>query len=981
MNAESKNERGLLILLIIEISLALVGNFRLSLKCRFLAAALTLVHVSLTIPVLFILTQLEAYRTRIEDKASTNESFEFESPTSWNLKLVPVSADIGELSKAYKTKLNSLSRDEFNAAKFYGVSEGPRNLGDPSRGSHKFREILRAFQVHGVNLSGLDFFDACAGSGGWSAEMVRMGSTGTALSFWSPQHAQWDGPENVNRIKRDFIGFKPIRTELFLFDGGESDKRLEVEQTKFRRLFEQVTEWIRFNPKAHFVIKVLTPGDYLIRLRLAEMQKITGKGRLIRLNSSRLSTAEMYFVSLPIQDIDTTVAAFYRRLTPSLTTPKEGGKTMEYANQEVVWPEKGNYGVTELAEYDMSSSIDEVAYERRPPRNITKFLKEITYFQGTTKGSDTTIKNPYVQTLLGALNTRLPGLRSWKTTSTTPHSTFRMVTQKIDKAPVEQHQYWEHLGIVYDVVADYIRRKGGKLRRLDDDSVIKNLNPKGAMGMQEDIIEDPYGNKHKFNSIKEYATFKVGNRYLWKSRIKRFRESLKSGKPIWSVFNSIGKKEKKVDASRYHDKGSRLIWYLPATPRIFETQVFGSLEQDILGVLPYSVSGVPLYDYGEVLSDLMKDGYKAIANDVAGWDTRISYGIQCLEADFLKKLTKDETLKEDIELLYRLYANAHVAIDRSIENIPETAIYKLRGQVASGRRPTYAMNTITNIVVTMLATAVSQGVEIKDLAKWIKRRLDQGHSSMYGGKISGDDSVLVFGPDEAVKFAKYGHEVLNALGLYRKNMDLEAESRIIDRMEDIEFCSNNYTQVSFRKGMETWVRWMPIRTFEEIVAKASISIMAPKDDITGAAWARAQGYNLLINYGHMHEVKALALSILSSTDPNIQLQSLELGWQLQHQPWMRSGDVLDIYNSCLFGDSTTIQRIRESGFKIDSLRFTGHMFSHERRRYLNLNSKHRKDWYQELPTLVQVLRDRKPQTEFHDWNQYMRSINFEDQYM
>lgn len=78
---------------------------------------------------------------------------------------------------------------------------------------------------------------------------------------------------------------------------------------------------------------------------------------------------------------------------------------------------------------------------------------------------------------------------------------------------------------------------------------------------------------------------------------------------------------------------SRLIWYLDATARLAEQVVYGRLV-DMLKSLDEAVCGKPITEYGDMIKDRMQ-GRVAIADDIAGWDTKVSLGMLRLQAELL----------------------------------------------------------------------------------------------------------------------------------------------------------------------------------------------------------------------------------------------------------------------------------------------------------------------------------------------------------
>lgn len=493
------------------------------------------------------------------------------------------------------------------------------------------------------------------------------------------------------------------------------------------------------------------------------------------------------------------------------------------------------------------------------------------------------------------------------------------------------------------------------------------------MGMQEATIAYQ-GTRHNFSSIKQYSEFKIGKKYLWNILIDDILEDLERGKPTKAIFETTAKKEKKQDTSRHKDRGSRLIWFLPATWRLHEQRVFGGLEA-ILAKLPFTVSGKPLYDYGELIAGcFVPEKMGAVADDVAGWDTRVSKGLQMLECDLLMSMARGEEHKKHIRNLYRIYANPCLAVDRKMptESEAETAVYTSQGQVASGRRPTYAMNTITNLILTLISVAKSRAMSDEEALKWMKSKMYKGQDDDFSAFFSGDDKVVMMRNDMIKIYAAKGYQFMNDLGMIRKDIPLHEDSRIIVDINNLEFCSNRYVSVNYRmEDGSVFNRWMPIRGVDEIFGKALMALKRAKDEKTEEAWARVQGMNLLVNYHHLPEARALGLSLMSMTDRRIMLKGLDEGWAYQAKPWMQDGDITEIISNCLFGSSTTIARCQLNSYV---KRFTdlGQMSQTLRKTFCPIKKDVRRRWYDDMSTQIYAMR--RADGCYDDWHKHMRPL-------
>lgn len=829
-------------------------------------------------------------------------------------------------------------------------------------GASKLRHLLDSIGYKTLRGS---FADLCAGSCSFSKVMFERGASGgLAASFWGTIQSH-ENPlfthEKLDMHEGDFRRVAPVCVDWILFDGGSSYPDAAKEESVNYNLLEVVDRWVNYNPSANYVIKVLCPWSDRTRRLLKTWQGITGKGKLVRLSIDRMSNCEMYFVSGPKADLDAPVNDLMQFLTSYWQAGEPFGTHFPQRG-EPIWSDLPNLDAVQLEPLDMSDSRKEMFPQGLlPPVYITKFLKEVGYRFTSSKGSESGIRNSIIETLLTGLTDGVRGFKSWKFTSTTSQGTFGVVKDKVDCPPVENHEHWPRLTAIYKALGTYYEQKGQCLEELDDEELVKSMNRNGSLGVQE----AQFFKENGITSLGEY----LDRPELWKQREQLARQKLVEGKPILGIFSSMGKKEKKLDLTKAGKKGSRLVWFLPATMRILEARIFGNLEK-ILSVNPFMVSGLPLYDYGPRLYSHFKEGCNIITNDIAGWDTKVSHGLQRLEATFLMRLAKTKSHKRAIHNMYRLYSNAEVVVARKLTNRDEDVLYKVRGQVASGRRPTYVMNTNTNTVVQMAAASYSLNIGLDKVEEWALETLHANHSDPQGsddirGCISGDDSALFFGERQGNLFSKHAHEFLNAIGMERKNMALHEDSIILRRMEDVEFCSNYYTKVNYYDpNGESEARWMPVRPLSEIFAKAALQKVSTNDEAFVRGWAREQGLNMLVNYHHLPMAKAMGLAILSATPRGSVLQGKGVNsYMIQSRPWLKdTDDISGIVAKCLTRHSSYPLRVG-----VNSIRGLGYISSAERPRFENVDQTRRRKWYHDLPRLVDSVRQHKAGLEYEAW--------------
>lgn len=606
--------------------------------------------------------------------------------------------------------------------------------------------------------------------------------------------------------------------------------------------------------------------------------------------------------------------------------------------------------VPELPELDMSRSVAESRRRLRKPRHESRFLRELGYFECNFEGTREAKLNPVVHKVVKPIQALCPDFGRYQRTSTRPADVFDKLMEKIDRAPVENHPHMERLWAVYRALADFIGP--GRLRKLRDWEIYKKLrNKKAGMGWQERNTEH--------ETIGDYV--KSGE---WKAEVERFKRALMRGQPIKALWSSVAKLEPKRERT-----SARLIWYLCATARIYEARLFGHID-DILRELPYSVCGLDLADYGEALAKLMRadageEARAAVCDDVQGWDTKVSYSLLCMEAEFLRRLAPgahNRTYRREIARMYSIYANALVSIKRPARSEgarTESVLYQLRGQVPSGRRVTYAMNTITNIVVSMSRAAYSQGVSERDMYRWALARLRQGHSAEFGGKLSGDDSVVVLSESNAHRYATEGAKFMNEIGMPRKNVAPDEPSHILAGLEQVHFCNHSFVRVRFpSKGPTRCVRWMPVRPVGEIVAKSILVTqrLDYSDPRVVKSFARQKGLDLLVHYFPLKTVRLIAQALLSITPTNL-VPTGEGGCRYRRRPWLKQADILRACNERLFGERTHFP----SHFRLASCRELGLLNEDERRQFdINHECEAYRIWEQQLPVFIWDERRKEP---------------------
>lgn len=783
----------------------------------------------------------------------------------------------------YKEELKTLSTTGFKSIKMRGTRPVQHSNLKASRGYDKIMEILMAtkMKLEGRVLS------LCCGAGGWEQAIAPNPSISriTSVTFGAgPGH---QGHKNFT--KKIFPGHHKIKLtyadartypitahDVLLFDGGESRNTSEEEARLFKQLFcQSVMRQINSSTK-HFILKILIPTDPEMIECMKTIQAITGKGCLMRSSHSRASTLECYFVSMPIMKVEDCVKfclkeAMERGAADIKLRSVKYGPDYEFYRSDI--------DTETLPPLDMSKSEEQcgskLPAEARP---YTHWEAKGVYGFGT-KGSGGMKYNNLAMNVLRLLIPTLPSFDKWRVTNTTPKCFLDMFRNKIDNPPTENHEYTKHLGEAYEAMADYFLKRGFKYKELSEQEIISNANKQGAPGFQD--------TNHK--NIGDF----LGDKN-WRKIMKEHETALLNGKPIGGIFNTIAKREKKK--MKAEAIGSRMVAYLPIPMRLLELKAFGC----ILNLTKkewnrFGVGGLGLHDLGMRIHENWQK-YKnpgACSSDIASFDTRIGSAIQYMECKFIEKLGGGKLVRR----FYQLYSNPWITIPITGEHT-RSELLAGRGQRMSGTQVTYAMNTMTRIVIMILQAAISKD-RLEDISTFTREMMEGKH---FSGSISGDDEVTI-GEQEDIKKLNKSAWILHAVGFPRKDMSELDEINICYNMEEIDFCSHHYMRVTYfdeDTGI-TVARWAPTRDMTEIIAKATIRL-GSGDEFSDEAWLSAQGNNLLVNYHHLRTARAAGLAFKAIVNPRVLLT--DKGGFLKPTPWMRQGEILDVVNTVLFGKST-----------------------------------------------------------------------------
>lgn len=825
--------------------------------------------------------------------------------------------------KNYKAELNKLSKVKFNSIKMKGARPVQHSHQKASRGYDKLMEIMRATKM---KLDGR-VLSLCCGAGGWEQVVCSHPDVTEVISVTfgaGPGHEGhknftdklFPGRQKIKLTYGDARTYPKTDHDVLLFDGGESRSDDEKEVRLFKQLFYQsVMRQIGPNTK-QFVIKVLVPTDPELIDCMKLIQKITGKGCLMRSSHSRTTTLECYFVSAPIVSVESSVKAclrdaMERGLNDVHLEPRKYGPDYDFYRDEVE---------TEVLQpLDMSASETEcgakLAAEARP---YNHWEAKGVYAFGN-KGSAGMKYNSYAMNLLRILIPTLPGFDKWRLTDTTPIGFQSIFRNKVDRAPVENHEYVPHLTSIYATMADYFLKRGFKYRELSDEEIVLESNKQGAPGFQDGA----YKNVGHFLERPD-----------WRRVVRQHEKALMESKPIGGVFNTMAKREKKKMKAGV--TGSRMVAYLPIPMRLLELKAFGCL----LNLTKphwnrFGVGGYGLHDLGMRLNEIWRKQRNpaATSSDIAGFDTRVGIVIQTMENMFIQRLGAKGLAQQ----FYRLYAYPWIMIPIPGEHI-RSELLAGRGQRMSGSQVTYAMNTITRIALVILQASVAKD-RLSDIENFTREMMEGKH---FGGTVSGDDEATIGNVEDVRKLTECGW-ILHDIGFPRKDMTRGDIGTLCRTMEEVDFCSHHYVRVTYydEYSERTTERWAPTRGVTEIMAKATIRL-GTGDEVSDEAWLSAQGNQLLVNYHHMRTPRAAGLAFKAIVNPYLLL--CDKGGFLKPTPWMRQGQIMDVINSVLFGDGThypvqgfRVRRFQHIGYASpkDELIFDPDFHQSQRRKWRN----------------------------------------------
>nr|APG76081.1 NS5-like protein [Changjiang Jingmen-like virus] len=778
----------------------------------------------------------------------------------------------------YKDVVSTMTKGEFTEFKLRGLIEYRRNRTMASRGMIKLVDLLNQSKVHVYG----NVLNLCSGAGGWDQELarrpevVKIRSVTYGATATTPGHEVFSTLPFAGREKID-LRYGDAREEAegdyqwVLFDGGESYPDPVREADKFYALLTTVTRK-HIKPTTNFILKILTPTDERVSKYLKEIQEITGTGALYRSSQSRTTSTELYFISTARTSVDTST----RNLLQSVLSRAEAFEGMRVGidKREDMLNRNDTKipGIEKLKKPNYERSIAMLGSKVAESGRAYLHWDSRGVYPFGISGSRSQPPMKITGHLTNELKEILPGMNQWVLTDTTPRGFAKVFNQKVDNTPIEDHKYIEYMKIVYSELAERMP----SISVLTDDEILKQANQQGAPGATDTV-----------QNIKEFFATD------WRKIVMECEEALYQGKPIHAIWSTMGKREKKKTPGA--PKGSRMIAYLPIAMRIVELKYLGQVinftkpENN-----PMGVGGIGLHDLGERMNELWMEA--AMSDDIAGWDTKVSAKMLEMEHDFIqRKFQGDARSKEIIKNLFKIYKHPLILIPMESDYVRSELVEGF-GQRLSGSIITYGMNTISRQAVLLTTVGISESMTPSEI-------VDNVFGKKIRGMISGDDCVLL-ASKEVVRRASRAFDILNEMGMVRKDLPLLSPTPIQYRIEDVSFCSHSYERISYYDEVrdKTVYRYMPTRDTAEILGKASTWLGMRGGDEGELAWITTQGSNLLACYHHMRLPRLMGIIYKSIAPSNLLLVSEGPMWK--KTPWLRHGDMLDIINRTLFGEST-----------------------------------------------------------------------------
>nr|YP_009268612.1 RNA-dependent RNA polymerase NS5 [Nakiwogo virus] len=806
-----------------------------------------------------------------------------------------VKSDTGGLGFRWKKSLNQLSERQFMAYKVRGVNETDK--GDyVSRGGLKMNELINK---HGWEPRGTAVDLGC-GRGGWSQRLVMDHRVAEVKGFTlggnnreNPQPFQTKG-YNLANLKAgvDVHALKPFSCNTIICDIGESDARPDVERTRTMKVLNLLEQWLNENPGAAFCCKVLSPY-HLEVLRKLEALQHKYDGRLVRLSYSRNSTAEMYYISGKRTNIVAAVffvlgslVGRFRRNEPTIT---ESPPVLEKGTR------CDPRAKAKAQDYEMiRRRIDRLRSENRSTWLVDNDHPYVSFnYHGSfvtdaiNAGGQTT--NPLIRRVMWPWDF-LSRVTTFMMTDVSTYAQQKILREKVDTVSDEPNEHLKGINrLIMRHFVKMFKKRSLKPRILTPQEYANNVQSRAAVG--------GWSEEMSWEDVKSA----IADPKFW-DLVDRERKLHLQGDCELCVYNTMGKKEKKPSAFGAA-KGSRTIWYMWLGSRFLEYEALGFLNEDhwvARDNFPCGVGGVGVNYFGYYLKEIAARGKWMIADDVAGWDTRITQADLDDEMFFLTELAETPYHKRLIEATFNLaYKNIVALFPRNHPKYRSGTVLDVLSrtdQRGSGQVTTYALNTITNGKCQLGRVIEAHGLldaPLSTIDKWLEEHMEE---ELKGMVVAGDDVVVATNNDAFHTSLKY----LTATSKIRKNLKPNEPSPRFTNWEDVEFCSHHFHQLVLRDGR---MLIAPCRDQNEIIGRSRIQKGGIVDMSAAGCLAKAHAQMWALYFFHRRDLR-LGFAAITSIVPSNWVPTGRISWSIhQNAEWMTTEDMLVVWNNVWIRDN------------------------------------------------------------------------------
>ncbi len=231
------------------------------------------------------------------------------------------------------------------------------------------------------------------------------------------------------------------------------------------------------------------------------------------------------------------------------------------------------------------------------------------------------------------------------------------------------------------------------------------------------------------------------NRPDWREVCDEILYSVLKGRPLHAVYNTIGKKEKKKFSGE--PTGSRMVAFLDAPMRLVKAKIFGSAIDLVKpAVNRFGVGGLGVHDLGMRLEEIFKE--TALGSDIAGFDTRVGVVVDSMMAHLFSRLSTTSCHRELMYSMYRIYTHPMLLIPYDHGGYMRSQLLSGRGQVMSGRSPTYSANTLIRVAIAMVEISRVHDIPDEQMRRFTADMISGTgpYAPKWGIACSGDDCVI-----------------------------------------------------------------------------------------------------------------------------------------------------------------------------------------------------------------------------------------------